>query len=234
MTQRITPSPANLTDEDIQELLPWYATGKTTPEETAAIEQRLTQSADLQAELALARREHAVAREEAARLWEPLGEPSPAVLDRLMAQIDGARQLPPLAGAGDEREKTGLAGFLSRAFGFMPSPVLRAALVAACLVIVVEGAAIWRLQTESAGGTYQTASAPEPANAGPQLIVQFQPNAGIAAISSILGEIDAGVVKGPMPDGAYVIGLPVGADTGAAMARLRGHPDLVAGVDPGS
>jgi len=43
-----------------------------------------------------------------------------------------------------------------------------------------------------------------------------------------------GVPPPRAPDGAFVIALQKDADAGAAMTVLRGHADLVAGVDQGS
>jgi hypothetical protein len=221
-----TRAGAILGDEDAFELLPWYVTGKTTPEETAAIERKLEQSPRLQQELALVRREHAAERQAA----EAMGEPSAAVFEKIMSQLDGARQLPPIAGA--ERAEGGVAGFLGKLLGFMPVPALRLALVAACLAVVVEGAAL--LQLGSGGATYETASAPDTTAGGPQLIVQFQPNAGIAAIGEAISGVGASIVRGPMPDGAYILALPEGADADAAAAKLRGLTELVSGVEHGA
>jgi hypothetical protein len=56
----------------------------------------------------------------------------------------------------------------------------------------------------------------------------------MSAIAMLLSDLDATVVKGPMPDGAFVIALQKDADVSGAMTVLRGHADLVAGVDQGS
>ena len=106
------------------------------------------------------------------------------------------------------------------------------ALVAASLVIVAESAALLRLS----GGeeqSYQTASAPAAAT-GPQLIVHFQPDSKFSAVGMLLSDLDATVVKGPMPDGAFVIALQPGADVNAAITVMHGHGDIVASVEQGS
>jgi anti-sigma factor RsiW len=213
-----------LSEEDVLELLPWYASGKISAQESAAIERKLSGNPRLQAELALVRQEKQVSVESV----KALGEPAPDLLNKMLGQLDGVRQLKPIARDGAE-EKPGL---LARLFGFSPSPALRYALVAACVVIAVESAALLRLgSTDDAG--YQTASAPA-ASSGPELIVHFQADAKFSAISMLLSDLDASVVRGPMPDGALVIALKQGADVNAAMTVLRGHADLVAGVDQGS
>jgi hypothetical protein len=219
-----TPSPIALSDEDVLELLPWYAGGKTTAEETAAIERKLQGNPKLQAELQLVRKEKQVSVESV----KALGEPSPDLLDKMLGQLDGARQLPPIGRDTAEPRP----GFLARLFGFAPTPALRFAMVAACLLIVAESAALLKLTGRAPDTAFTTASAPEAA--GPRLIVHFQPDAKFSAISMLLSDLDATVVKGPMPDGAFVIGLMEGADVNAAMTVLRGHADLVTGVEQGS
>jgi hypothetical protein len=214
-----------LSEEDVLELLPWYASGKTSAAETAAIEQKLQGNPRLQAELHLVRQEKQVAVEST----KALGEPDPALLNKMLGQLDGVRQLPPIA--RDEAEAQ--PGFLARLFGFVPTPALRFAMVAACLVIVAESAALLKLTGAGEQQSYETASAPDAAT-GPQLIVHFQPDAKMSAIAMLLSDLDATVVKGPMPDGAFVIALQKDADVSGAMTALRGHADLVAGVDQGS
>ncbi|GAB2176643.1 hypothetical protein [Dongia sp. agr-C8] len=215
----------SLTDEDVLELLPWYVSGKTTAAESAAIAQRLSSNPRLQAEADLVRREKQVSVESV----KALGEPGPDLLNQMLGQLDNVRQLPPIA--RDEPEKA--PGFFARLFGFTPTPALRFAMVAACLLIVAETAALLKLTTGGEQAGFQTASAPEAAT-GPELIVRFQPDAKMSAITMLLSDLDATVVRGPMPDGAFVIGLQKDADPNAAITVLRGHADLVAGVDQGS
>jgi anti-sigma factor RsiW len=220
-----TPTASTLGEEDVMELLPWYAIGKTTPQENAAIERSLSASPRLQAELAMVRRERQVSLDS----MQSVGEPSPEVLKKVMAQLDGARQWAPIAREARQSD----AGLFARLFGFAATPAVRLIAVAACLVIVIEGAAIVKL-AGTGSGTYQTASAPDTGAAGPHLIVQFQPKADMAAIGSALSDLDAGIIRGPMPDGSYVVGLKPGADVDRAIDALKGHADLIAGVDRGS
>ena len=214
-----------LTEEDIQELLPWYASGKTTAAETAAIEKKLQGNPRLQAELNLVRQEKKVSVESV----KALGEPDPALLNKMLGQLDNVRQLPPIARDGAEARP----GFFARLFGFTPTPALRFAMVAACLLIVAQSAALLKLSGTSDEQSFQTASSTEAAT-GPELIVRFQPDAKMSAITMLLSDLDATVVKGPMPDGAFVIALQKDADVSGAITVLHGHADLVAGVDQGS
>ena len=216
-----------LSEEDVMELLPWYATGKTSAQESAAVERSIAASPRLQAELAMVRRERQVAVEDKASI----GEPSPDFLNNVLAQLDGARQWAPIA----KDSHAEAPGLFARLFGFASTPALRLVAVAACLAIVMEGAAIVKLSGNRAGGsTFETASAPATTAAGPHLIVQFQPKAGMAAIGGLLSDLDAEIVRGPTPDGSYVVGLKPDADVDQAITALKGHGDLVAGVDRGS
>jgi hypothetical protein len=228
-----TESEIALSDEDVLELLPWYAGGKTTAAETAAIERKLQGNPRLQTELNLVRQEKQVSVEAV----KALGEPSPNLLNKMLGQLDTVRQLPPLARDEAEAAPGFAAGFWARLFGFTPTPALRFAMVAGCLLIVAESAALLKLTGTDEPQSYQTASAPEAApgsTGGPELIVHFQPDAKLSAITMLLSDLDATVVKGPMPDGAFVIALQKDADVNGAMTVLRGHADLVAGVDQGS
>jgi anti-sigma factor RsiW len=223
MSERATGTAAGtLSEEDVLELLPWYATGKTSPQETAEIERSVAGSPRLQAELAMVRREQQVSVEGK----QSIGAPSPDILKNVMAQLDGARQWAPIAPEPDA------PGLFARLFGFAATPAVRLVAVAACLALVIEGAAIVKLAGQ--GGAFETASAPDTTAAGPHLIVRFQPQAGMAAIGDLLSGMDAGIVRGPMPDGSYVIGLMPGADIDQAIAALKAHRDLVAGADRGS
>jgi anti-sigma factor RsiW len=215
---------AALSEEDVLELLPFYASGKTSPAETRAIEQKLASDPLLQAELKMIRQEKQVSVESV----KALGEPAPELLQQMLGQLDGVRQLPPIS----ENPGAARPGFLARLFGVTPTPALRFALAAACVVIVAESAALLSLSDGDEAGSFQTASAP--AATGPELIVRFQPDAQISAVTMLITDIGGSVVRGPMPDGAYVIGLPQGMDVAATITILRGHADLVAGVDQGS
>ena len=215
------PKPEPMTEQDAEALLPWYANGRTSHAEARAIEAALKTSSALRAQLDALRRERAATIDSI----DAAGAPSPENLQRLLKQLGTTRQFP--------AAQAGSGGLLGRIFGglALPRPILQLALAAACLAIVVEGVALYRVAgTEQA--SYATAAGIAEAP-GPHLIVTFQPTATMTAVQALLGEIDASVVKGPMPDGGYVIALPEGADIAAAMDRLRARGELVAGVAKG-
>jgi hypothetical protein len=228
MTEKRTGAEPTLSQDDIAELLPWFAIGRTTPAETQAIEQALSESAALRAELELVRRE----RHAEVESTQALGDPDPAIFEKVLSQLDGARQFKPI-----ERDEAGRAGVLARLFGVAGGPAsrvglaLRVALAVACIAIVAESIALYRATAPTAA--FQTASMSGQAS-GPRIIVRFVPNASIGAVSAMLDDIGANIVKGPMPDGAYVIALPGSADIDAVIKQLQAKSDLVAGADRGS
>jgi hypothetical protein len=121
-------------------------------------------------------------------------------------------------------------------FGSSAAPALRIALAVACIAIVAEGVALYK--TTSSTATFQTASqtASQSASqtASARVIVRFAPAASIGAVSAMLDDMNADIVKGPMPDGAYVIALPGGADIDAVVKELRAKNGLVADAIRGS
>ncbi len=216
------PKPEPMTEQDAEALLPWYANGRTSHAEARAIEAALKTSSALRAQLDAVRRERAATIDSI----DAAGAPSPENLQRLLKQLGTTRQLPTAHAAG--------AGLLGRIFAgpLVPRPILQLALAAACLAIVVEGVALYRIAGDDRAN-YSTAAGVAETAAGPRLIVSFQPTATMTAVQAMLGEIDATIVKGPMPDGGYVIALPEGADVAAAIDRLQARSELVAGVAKG-
>jgi len=216
------PKPEPMSEQDAEALLPWYANGRTSHAEARAIEAALQSSSGLRAQLEAVRRERSAVIE----TTDEAGSPSPENLQRLLKQLGTTRQFPPVRAAE--------AGPLTRFLGGLASRhVLQFALAAACLAIVVEGVALYRAPS-TGDAVYSTASGPSDAAAGPRLIVVFQPTATVAAIQQLLGGIDASIVKGPTPDGGYVIALPENADSDALVRQLQSHGDLIASVAKGS
>lgn len=81
---------------------------------------------------------------------------------------------------------------------------IKPALAAAVLIAVVEGMAlVWLAPTE----VYRTASAPPTKIVveSTRYAVQFVEDASVAAIRAALAEAELGIVRGPLPDGAYIL-----------------------------
>ena len=169
-------------------LLPWYVSGQLSPEERAKVDKALTQSPALRLALDEER------RLQAAVATAPLPIPADVDPDEL------------LAAAASERRTAKPAGNW-----------LKPALAAAVLVAVVEGAALVWLAPVS---TYRTASAPAPkiVVVSTRYAVQFVEDASVAAIRAALSEAELGIVRGPMPDGAYILETSQGEQ---ALERLK-------------
>jgi len=210
-----------LEPQDVEELLPWYVTGRVSREEARGIEAALKTMPDLADKLAQVQRE----REAVARAAEAVEAPPPETLQRLLQQVETTRQrrVPRIDGQGEAGGW--LKGAVSR------SVVWQAAFAAACVAIVFLGV---RLYNPPAPAELGVASSINGAG-GPTLLVTFQPDAKAGHIAGLLTELNATIVGGPKPGGAYVVELPPGhaGDVDAAAASLLSRKDLVAAVSRG-
>ena len=81
---------------------------------------------------------------------------------------------------------------------------LKPALAAAVIIAAIEGLALaWMAPT----AIYRTASAPASKIVveSTRYAVQFVEDASVAAIRAALAEAELGIVRGPLPDGAYIL-----------------------------
>ena len=221
--QNITPD-----GDDIQLLLPWFATGKLTETEMKRVEAAIDSDAELMQRLSLVREEF----DETIRLNEALGAPSRQAAGRLFARIDAeaGKRLPVASRAA--MLLRGLQEGVGR-FLMVPRPVLA---MAAAVVIVAQAGLLTALILRtpagtSTTGTYQTASAPQPVAApGRFALVGFAPTASAADITGLLQRNHVSVVDGPK---AGLFTLRVGdakmtsADMDRVLAALREKPGLV-------
>jgi len=169
---------------DIALLLPWYVSGHLDADETARVEAALAASADLRRELEDERRLRRAIAE------APMAEPKdfdPVTL--LDAPVSARPSLRP---------------------SLRPHRVdwLRPALAAAVALAVVEGVALAWLSQPS---VYRTATGPaREQSESMRFAVHFVESATIAQIRAALDEAGAGIVRGPLPDGAYIVDAPRG------------------------
>jgi anti-sigma factor RsiW len=181
-------------DEDIEALLPWYEKGTLPESEARRVEQYLDTYPDRARYLAMIREEMAQTIE----CNEAAGMPSNAALNRLMESIAAE----PKRRGAVTRERA--AGLFARLFGAGPSwmPVAAAA---ACLVILVQAAALGVLVTRqgSGGPTLASGDPTRPVEAGSFAFVRFSPNATASDISNLLRSFNAVIVDGPKPGGVY-------------------------------
>jgi anti-sigma factor RsiW len=187
-----------MSHDDIEALLPWYAAGTLDRSEADQVEAALATNTELARRLDLVREEMT----EAVLLNEALGVPSARVMEKLFKAIDQERKVARApAGQG------GLGGWLMdlftpRAFAFAAG--------AAVVVIALQAGVIAKMvlggRGES-GSVFQTASAPPAATRGIEFgsfaLVRFAPQASMADITRFLDSKDATIVDGPRTGGMY-------------------------------
>jgi len=223
---------------EIEDLLPWHATGTLSRREAEKVEAALSRDPELSRRLELVREELAAT----IHLNETLGAPSPRAAERLFAAIDAeARPVRSL----------GLSARITEFFASLTPRQLAYSAAAGAFAILLQagliGAIVIGQQTQ---GTYQTASADKPAGAGGYAFVRFAPDASAQDIASVLDANKVSIVDGPRPGGIYrvrIAALPQdpsvqyrGVDTPSsseeqrdrAIARLRTATNVIAFVIP--
>jgi anti-sigma factor RsiW len=198
--------------DEIEMLLPWYATGKLEAGDRAKVEAYLTIHPDMQSQLDMIADDMNATIE----LNEAAGSLPAGALNNLLENLD--------AQFGPEK-KTSDKGWLATQFARLATafevPAVRYAGIAAAVVIAVQAATIGSLTigTKDPAG-YQSASSKSPAgyqtasgpsenaeDKGPHLLVKFAPDAKAAEITALMEEIDGTIVSGPRAQGFYEIKL---------------------------
>ncbi len=210
----------NVPDEEMELLLPWYATGRLSDSEKRQVEAWLEGNAEAQSHLALIREEMALTIESN----ENLGVAGAGSLHRLMAAIEAE---------GDARPQSDpQGGFLERLAGFLGglSPQVYATALAACLILLIAQAGIiGALLTSAPDQTFQTATGGAPVTAEPGIIalVAFQDAASASDIGALMNDNEAEIVGGPAEGGLYRVRFPQTADPDRVVEQLRAASDVV-------
>lgn len=181
--------------EEIEMLLPWYATGRLDHADMAKVASYLVRHPHVARQFDLVRDE----QEQTVAANEGLGSPSAGAIDRLMASAGRPGGAPWRAG-------TPLFQRVAEFFTAPTAGAVRWAAIAVAALIVIQAAAIATLVVNDRGGTYQTASG-ERGGDGVSALVVFTDQATAPAISRLLAEFDATIVDGPKPGGVYKIRL---------------------------
>lgn len=213
--------------QDVEELLPWYATGRISREEARGVEAALNTMPDLAQKLAQVQRE----REAVAVGSETVAPPPPENLQRLLQQVETTKQ----ARAIKIDDAAVGADWIGAFFG--RRVVWQAAFAAACIALVAMATQLYQPGAlTGAGTTFGTATGMNGIDAGSRLIVVFQPNAGSSDIGSLLTSLDAVIVDGPKPGNAFIVQLPTTDPdkVSAAMVEMLTKKDLVQSVLRGS
>lgn len=182
---------------ELQGLLPFYVNGTLSLDERAAVEADLEHDQDLRAALDETRSIYTDMQS------EPMPYPGDTSLARLMKAIETVPQdqIPTTAQPGAARTPA--------------STVLKLALVAALVALLVQGVIFWRgdlgvgLASGGAEGT---------------VTVAFQPNATESEIRALLTELDLQIVSGPSSLGLYQLR---GNGTSAVLQALSSRTDVV-------
>ena len=196
--------------EEIEMLLPWYATGRLGRADMAKVESYLARHPEVGRQLDLVRSE----QEEAVAANEVLGSPPAGAVDRLIASLPGARQSRSPFRLG--------APLFRRVADFFTAPTasgVQWAAVAVAAFVAVQAAAIATLLLSDRSGTYQAASGQQTGDEISAFVV-FTDEATVPSISRLLAEFDARIVDGPKPGGVYKIRLRMEDRSQAAREKL--------------
>jgi hypothetical protein len=205
--------------DDIDLLLPWYATERLDPAERARVADALARDPELALRLSLVADERLATEE----LHETLPAPSARVRQDLFARIDALEK-------GRSPETRGL---LARIVGFFeslsPRTTAMTAGFAALLILVQAGFLAGSLLRENA--SFQVASIGGSTEEGSFALVSFAPAATADKIVETLDAEGARITEGPFPGGMFRVRLsPKRLDKAAldeAVARLTRRADVV-------
>jgi anti-sigma factor RsiW len=207
--------------EEIEMLLPWYATGKLDRQDHAKVEEYLAAHPEMARQLDLV----LVERDETMAANEALGFPSPGATERLMSALPAARP-----GRAALRALRGGLRQVGDLFVAPTANAVRWAAVAAALLIAVQTVAIGTLMSERSG-TWRTASGADTGGEGITVHVTFADDAKAAAIAQLLTDLDGRIVDGPKAGSVYKIRLRTEDRSQAArealLQRLSERQDIV-------
>lgn len=190
-------SPVNNDDYgDVEDLLPWHATGTLSAHDARRVEAALASDPELA-------RRYELVREELGQtvfLSETLGAPSPRAFDALLAKIDAEP-------AWHRPISINLGAHVREFFATLSPRTLAWSASAAALAILLQAGVIASimLKEKNAGG-YETASAPATiAGGGAYALIRFRPQANAAEITTFLEANKLTIADGPSAGGLYRI-----------------------------
>ena len=178
---------------EIEDLLPWHATGTLSRRDAERVRKALAADKELARRFDLVREELA----ETIHLNESLGAPSVRAMQKLFAAIDAEPASRPSASV---KFSAGIAGFFAR---LSPRTLAWSASLGA-LALLLQAGVIGAMLMKKQASTFQTASlstnAPITrdlgAGAPPRALVRFAPDARIADITALLDQYQASIVDG--------------------------------------
>jgi hypothetical protein len=223
MTDAIDDTPS-----EAEMLLPWYAAGTATPEESAIVEAALARDERLRHSLALIREDidATISGNDAVPM------PRSHAFERLAAGM--------VAHPRREASTGGLLGWISDKLAALAPRQLAFASVAAAVIVLAQAALVGGLLLhQERGGTFETASRGDQATApvaGPAVLLSFVPGASAADVTAFLQRHSAAIVNGPMAGGMYRVRIGTApldeAETNARVAAMRNETAVVRAVLP--
>ncbi len=190
----------NRAPDEIEELLPWHAAGTLSRREAERVEDALARDPELARRFELTREELG----ETIHLNETLGAPSARAFDKLMRQIDAEPKRAAMS--------FNLGARISEFFASLSPRTMAWSAAAAAVAIVLQAGLIAGvvMNQPTAGGSYQTASAPATTQApaaGAHALIRFAPQASAADITKFLAGHKITIVDGPAAGGLYRVRL---------------------------
>ncbi len=206
--------------EDIEQLLPWYATGRLDVIDRARVEAFLARHPEMRQSLSL----NLAERSETAFLNGPAEIPSTEVVDRFMAQIS-PRRSETVRPVLRSRAPLGLDGLLARLrdefFGpFLGMGFAAWGTAAAALIILIQAAVIFALVNKEPSQGYEIArGAADAVVEGRLVLVRFTKTASLTSVADTLSKLNMSIVSGPKAGGLFT--LRIGPDSMSEAERDR-------------
>ncbi len=204
----------NVPSEEIQALLPWYATGTLDKRDRRRVDKALQQDPALARQLDLVREELA----ETIHLNETLPVPSSRVANRLIAAIEA--EVP-----ASSKRRFGAAVWLGEFFAGLSPRAVAVTASFATLVIALQGAVLVDIFTKP--GAVPPQGAPQApvyrglgAPSGSFAMVRFARQASAGEITNFLQNYQAAVVDGPTAGGLYRVRVAMTSLPRGEVARL--------------
>jgi hypothetical protein len=217
-------TPAHI--HELEDLLPFYATGKLGAADAARLEAALKDNAELARRLTLVQEERA----EAIALNEALRASSPRALDALMARIEAEPRSATHVAASVRK---GLIDRFGAMLAALSPRTLAYASAAAVAIIAIQGAVMTQVVGDRPGSaSYQTASAND---TGSFALIAFAAEAQAAQITGVLKAAGGTIVEGPRASGLYRVRLSTKAlppqEMAQRLAILRNAKGVISSAD---
>lgn len=211
--------------DEIEMLLPWYATGKLDQTDVRRVETYLARHPEMRSRLSL----NLAERSETAHVNGPVNEPSDQTVDRFMAQIGRTKARATAA----RRESVGDWMRRMLAVPLFGHGGMQWAAVAAALVILVQAAVILsRLRAPEPGISYEVAGGrSETVAPGTYVDVRFAGDVPLARIAAAISELNVTIAGGPRAGGFFLVRIGPAKmskdEIQRTIAALRKRSDVV-------